>query len=107
MAVPADGSGSATRLTRSAKRESGVAFSGSGDILFVASRPDAAAEKDIEAAQLCVLPATGGEGTMTSGVRNRTFWRSTLRICLSRSERQPARAKGRRPTLRSYRARST
>jgi dipeptidyl aminopeptidase/acylaminoacyl peptidase len=60
-AVPADGSGSPTRLTRSAKGESGVAFTGSGDILFVSSRPDAAAEKDPEAAQLWVLPAAGGE----------------------------------------------
>ena len=59
--VPADGSGSPTRLTRSAKGESGVAFTGSGDILFVSARPDAAAEKDQEAAQLWVLPAAGGE----------------------------------------------
>ena len=59
--VPADGSGSPTRLTRSAKGESGVAFTGSGDILFVSARPDAAAEKDQESAQLWVLPATGGE----------------------------------------------
>ncbi|MHC5795499.1 S9 family peptidase [Lacisediminihabitans sp. FW035] len=60
-AVPADGTGSPTRLTRSAKGESGVAFTGSGDILFVSSRPDTAAEKDPEAAQLWVLPAAGGE----------------------------------------------
>jgi len=59
--VPADGSGSPTRLTRSAKGESGVAFTGSGDILFVSARPDAAAEKDQDAAQLWVLPAAGGE----------------------------------------------
>ena len=59
--VPADGSGSPTRLTRSAKGESGVAFTGSGDILFVSARPDAAAAKDSEVAQLWVLPATGGE----------------------------------------------
>ena len=59
--VPADGSGSPTRLTRSAKGESGVAFTGSGDILFVSARPDAAAKKDPEAAQLWVLPASGGE----------------------------------------------
>ena len=39
--VPADGSGFPTRLTRSAKGESGVAFTGSGDILFA---PDANAE---------------------------------------------------------------
>ena len=59
--VPADGSGSPTRLTRSAKGESGVAFTGSGDIVFVSARPDAAAEKDQDAAQLWVLPAAGGE----------------------------------------------
>ena len=59
--VPADGSGSPIRLTRSAKGESGVAFTGSGDILFVSARPDAAAEKDQDAAQLWVLPAAGGE----------------------------------------------
>lgn len=59
--VPADGTGSPTRLTRSAKGESGVAFTGSGDILFVSARPDAAAEKDLESAQLWILPATGGE----------------------------------------------
>jgi dipeptidyl aminopeptidase/acylaminoacyl peptidase len=59
--VPADGSGEPTRLTRSAKGESGVAFTASGDILFVSGRPDASAEKDAEAAQLWVLPAAGGE----------------------------------------------
>ena len=59
--VPADGSGSPIRLTRSAKGESGVAFTGSGDILFVSARPDAAAEKDQETAQLWMLPAAGGE----------------------------------------------
>lgn len=48
--APADGSGSPTRLTRSAEGESGVAFTGSGDILLVSTRPDAAAEKDLEAA---------------------------------------------------------
>ena len=59
--VPADGSGLPTRLTRSAKGESGVAFTGSGDILFLSARPDAAAAKDTEAPQLWVLPADGGE----------------------------------------------
>ena len=59
--VAADGSGSPTRLTRSAKGESGVAFTGSGDILFVSARPDAAAEKEQESAQLWLLPAGGGE----------------------------------------------
>jgi len=60
-AVPVDGTGAPTRLTRSAKGESGVAFTGSGDVLFVSSRPDAAAEKDTEAAQLWLLSAGGGE----------------------------------------------
>ena len=59
--VPADGSGRPVRLTRSAKGESGVGFTGSGDILFVSARPDAAAEKDPEAPQLWLLPAAGGE----------------------------------------------
>lgn len=59
--VAADGSGKPTRLTRSAKGESGVAFTGSGDILFVSARPDSSAEKDTEAAQLWMLPAAGGE----------------------------------------------
>lgn len=59
--VCADGSGTPTRLTRSAKGESGAGFTGSGDVLFVSGRPDAAAEKKNEAAQLWVLPAAGGE----------------------------------------------
>ncbi|MGV8885585.1 MAG: alpha/beta fold hydrolase [Microbacteriaceae bacterium] len=59
--VPADGSGRPVRLTRSAKGESGVGFTGSGDIVFVSARPDASAEKDLEAAQLWLLPAGGGE----------------------------------------------
>jgi len=59
--VAADGSGKPVRLTRSAKGESGVAFTGSGDILFVSARPDASAEKDTEVAQLWMLPAVGGE----------------------------------------------
>ena len=59
--VPADGSGSAVRLTRSAKGEAGVAFTGSGDILFISARADASAEKDHETAQLWLLPAAGGE----------------------------------------------
>ena len=59
--VAADGSGTPVRLTRSAKGESGVAFTGSGDILFVSARPDTSAEKDTEVAQLWMLPAAGGE----------------------------------------------
>ena len=61
--VAADGSGVPTRLTRSAKGESQAAFTVAGDVVFVSSRPDAAAEKDkgSEAAQLWLLPAAGGE----------------------------------------------
>ncbi|MDH6236012.1 prolyl oligopeptidase family serine peptidase [Cryobacterium sp. CG_9.6] len=59
--VAADGSGTPTRLTRSATGESGVAFTGSGDVLFVSARPDSAAEKDSDVAQLWLLPAEGGE----------------------------------------------
>jgi len=59
--VAADGTGKPVRLTRSAKGESGVGFTGSGDILFVSARPDTSAEKDTEVAQLWMLPAAGGE----------------------------------------------
>ncbi len=59
--APADGSGRATRLTRSAKGEAGAAFTASGDILFVSGRPDAGAGDDAESAQLWLLPAEGGE----------------------------------------------
>jgi len=59
--VAADGSGTPVRLTRSAKGESGVAFTAAGDVLFVSARPDASAHKDTEAAQLWLLPAAGGE----------------------------------------------
>ncbi|WP_104195759.1 prolyl oligopeptidase family serine peptidase [Cryobacterium sp. M15] len=59
--VCSDGTGVPIRLTRSAKGESGAAFTAAGDVLFVSSRPDAAAEKDTEAAQLWLLPAGGGE----------------------------------------------
>lgn len=48
------------RLTRSGKGEGGIAFTRTGDLLFVSTRPDADAT-DLEAAQLWVLPATGGE----------------------------------------------
>lgn len=60
--VPADGSGSPTRLTRSAKGESSAAFTADGGILFVSARPDAEADEDDESSQLWLLPATGGEG---------------------------------------------
>ncbi|WP_104191994.1 prolyl oligopeptidase family serine peptidase [Cryobacterium sp. Y82] len=59
--VGADGTGVPTRLTRSAKGESGAAFTAAGDVLFVSGRPDAGAEKDTEAAQLWLLPAASGE----------------------------------------------
>ncbi|WP_404434459.1 prolyl oligopeptidase family serine peptidase [Microbacterium lacus] len=63
-AVPADGSdgsGGATRLTRSAKGESAPAFTAAGDVLFVSARPDSDAETEEEAGQLWILPATGGD----------------------------------------------
>ena len=59
--VATDGTGTSKRLTRSAKGESGVGFTGSGDILFVSGRPDASTDSDSEAAQLWLLPASGGE----------------------------------------------
>ncbi len=37
--VPADGTGTPARLTRSAKGESSAAFTANGDILFVSARP--------------------------------------------------------------------
>ncbi len=60
--VPTDGSGSPTRLTRSAKGESSASFTAEGGILFVSARPDSEAEQDDESSQLWLLPATGGEG---------------------------------------------
>ncbi|GAA1700556.1 S9 family peptidase [Microcella alkalica] len=59
--VPANGGGAPRRLTRSAKGESGVAFTASGDALFVSSRPDAEADGEDDVAQLWLLPARGGE----------------------------------------------
>ena len=59
--IAADGSSQPARVTRSAKGESGVAFTGSGDALFVSGRPDSSADKDTEKPQLWLLPATGGE----------------------------------------------
>ncbi len=58
--VPADGSGAPTRLTRSAKGESGAAFTASGDLLFVSARADGEGGDDADA-QLWLLPAGGGE----------------------------------------------
>lgn len=60
-AVPADGSGAPTRLTRSAKGESGAVFTADGDLLFVSARPDSDADDDLEAGQLWLLPVGGGE----------------------------------------------
>ncbi|QKJ18470.1 S9 family peptidase [Microbacterium hominis] len=57
--VPATGGGTPRRLTRSAKGESGAAFTPDGDVLFVSARPDG--DADESAAQLWLLPAAGGE----------------------------------------------
>lgn len=59
-AASGDAPGTAVRLTRSAKGEGGVAFTRTGDLLFVSARPDADAD-ELETAQLWVLPAAGGE----------------------------------------------
>ena len=59
--VPARGEGDPRRLTRSAKGETGVAFTPYGDVLFVSARPDVEAETEQEAGQLWLLPARGGE----------------------------------------------
>lgn len=59
--VPAAGGGAPRRLTRSAKGESGAAFTASGDLLFVSARPDAEGDADDESGQLWMLPAAGGE----------------------------------------------
>ena len=56
--IPADGSGSPVRLTRSAKGESGAAFTADGDVLFTSARPDG--DED-DKPQLWLLPARGGE----------------------------------------------
>ncbi|HYP73737.1 MAG TPA: alpha/beta fold hydrolase [Microbacterium sp.] len=59
--VPVTGDAAPVRLTRSAKGETGAAFTASGDVLFVSARPDVEAEDDAEQAQLWLLPAAGGE----------------------------------------------
>lgn len=59
--VPSDGAGTPRRLTRSAKGETGAAFTASGDLLFVSARPDAEGDADDESGQLWMLPAAGGE----------------------------------------------
>ncbi len=57
----------ARRLTRSAKGEAGAAFTPSGDLLFTSGRPDPdLAEPDDEAADLWLLPATGGEARVVA-----------------------------------------
>ena len=58
----------ARRLTRSAKGESGAAFTPSGDLLFTSGRPDPeAADGDDEAgADLWLLPAGGGEARVVA-----------------------------------------
>ena len=59
-AVPTSGDAAPARLTRSAKGESGVAFTRHGDLLFVSGRPDADGGDDLPG-QLWSLPAAGGE----------------------------------------------
>ncbi len=49
------------RLTRSAKGEASAAFLPNGDLLFTSSRPDAETKEEIDAAQLWVLPSSGGD----------------------------------------------
>ncbi|NYF17878.1 dipeptidyl aminopeptidase/acylaminoacyl peptidase [Microbacterium sp. AK009] len=60
-AVPTRGEGAPRRLTRSAKGESGAAFTPTGDILFVSARDDIESDVDDEPGQLWLLPAQGGE----------------------------------------------
>lgn len=60
-AVPTRGDGAPRRLTRSAKGESGAAFTPQGDILFVSARDDIESDVDDEPGQLWLLPARGGE----------------------------------------------
>ncbi|WP_169581925.1 MULTISPECIES: alpha/beta fold hydrolase [Microbacterium] len=59
--VPATGGGAPRRLTRSAKGETGAAFTPNGDLLFVSARPDIDGDADDESGQLWLLPAAGGE----------------------------------------------
>lgn len=65
--IPAGGDGDdaraavPTRLTRSAKGETGAAFTASGDVLFISARADIEADDDPEQAQVWRLPAAGGE----------------------------------------------
>jgi dipeptidyl aminopeptidase/acylaminoacyl peptidase len=60
--VDPTGQRAARRLTRSAKGESGAAFTTDGSLLFVSARPDpSATEDDEEPAALWILPPDGGE----------------------------------------------
>lgn len=61
--VPADGSGSPRRLTRSTEGEAGAGFTASGDVLFVSGRAgaDTPSGTTKPPAQLWLLPAGGGE----------------------------------------------
>ena len=79
-AVPADGSGAPTRLTRSAKGEAGAAFTASGDVLFVSARPDADGEADDDSGQLWLLPAARRRSPAGDPPRRR---------CRHRSRRPP------------------
>jgi dipeptidyl aminopeptidase/acylaminoacyl peptidase len=57
----------ARRLTHSAKGESGAAFTPSGDLLFVSSRPEPDGDPDREpTAALWSLPATGGDARIVA-----------------------------------------
>nr|WP_062334160.1 S9 family peptidase [Herbidospora sakaeratensis] len=57
--IPLDPSGEPTRLTRSAKGESGAAFTPGGDLLFVSARPDPAEKDADDKPALWLLPKTG------------------------------------------------
>ncbi|WP_062071196.1 S9 family peptidase [Demequina sediminicola] len=62
--VPADGSGTPVRLTRSAKGEGGATFLSTGDLLFTSTRPGG---DDDETSQVWLLPAAGGEARPVTG----------------------------------------
>ncbi len=64
--IPADGSGTPVRLTRSAKGEAGAAFTATGDVLFTSTRPDGGDASEDEKPQLWLLPERGGEARCIS-----------------------------------------
>lgn len=66
--VDPDGERPARRLTRSAKGESGAAFTPSGDLLFVSARPDAEPQDDgdDEVPALWLQPAGGGDARVVA-----------------------------------------